>query len=44
LCGDAGYGRARVAAWRAAGVTNLKGAPVGAAPAATFAQFREIVG
>jgi hypothetical protein len=44
LCGDAGYVRERVAGWRDAGVTNLNVAPVGADPAATLAQFREIVG
>jgi len=44
LCGDIGYVRERVAAWRAAGVTNLNVAPVGEDPAATMAQFREIVG
>jgi F420-dependent oxidoreductase-like protein len=44
LCGDIGYVRARVDAWRDAGVTNLNVAPVGADSAATMAQFREIVG
>jgi F420-dependent oxidoreductase-like protein len=44
LCGDVGYVRERVAAWRAAGVTNLNVAPVGADPVATMAHFREIVG
>ena len=34
LCGDAGYIRDKVAAWRDAGVTNLNVAPVGADPAA----------
>jgi alkanesulfonate monooxygenase SsuD/methylene tetrahydromethanopterin reductase-like flavin-dependent oxidoreductase (luciferase family) len=44
LCGDVGYVRDRVAAWRDAGVTNMNVAPVGSDPAATMAQFREIVG
>ena len=44
LCGDAGYIREKVAAWRGAGVTNLNVAPVGADPAATLAQLRAIIG
>jgi hypothetical protein len=43
LCGDIGYVRERVAAWRDAGVTNLNVAPVGVDSAATMAKFREIV-
>ncbi len=44
LCGDAGYVRERVAAWRAAGVTNLNVAPVGPDSATSIARLREIVG
>lgn len=44
LCGDAAYVRDRIAAWRAAGVTNLNVAPAGAEPARAIAQLREIIG
>jgi F420-dependent oxidoreductase-like protein len=44
LCGDASYVAERVDAYRAAGVTTLNVAPVGADPGATLATLREIIG
>jgi F420-dependent oxidoreductase-like protein len=44
LCGDAAYIRARVDAWRDAGVTNLNVAPVGPDQGAAIATLRDIIG
>jgi F420-dependent oxidoreductase-like protein len=44
VCGPVSYVRDRIAAYRAAGVTNLIVNPIGDDPVATFARVRELVG
>jgi F420-dependent oxidoreductase-like protein len=44
LCGDVGYIRDRLDAFRSAGVTTLNVTPVGGDPLAQLAQLRELIG